>query len=131
MRFGSEGTEVDNISQGGFFVSINYENGTLFKYGKTNLIHEGKLLEKHPDTDFIFKNFKIPFFKDSIQLVKEATLKTPGYVYAWDIAITPNGPTIIEGNNYPSFTTGELSYGGYKNRIAFKEIFNDANIKYI
>lgn len=131
MRFGSKGSEVDNISQGGFFVSINYESGTLFKYGKTNLIHEGKLLAKHPDTGFTFENFKIPFFEESIKLVKEATLKTPGYVYAWDIGITPYGPTIIEGNNYPSFTTGELSYGGYKNRIAFKEIFNEANIKYL
>ena len=131
MRFGSQGSQVDNISQGGFFVDINSNTGTLFKHGRTNLIHEGKLLPTHPDTGFVFEGFKIPFFEDCLKLVEEAAKKTSGYVFAWDIVITPNGPTLLEGNNYPSFTTGELSYGGYKNKEAFKEIFQAANIKYL
>ena len=37
-------------------------------------------------------------------MVKEAALKIPELRYiGWDIAITDNGPVLIEGNEYPSY----------------------------
>ena len=32
----------------------------------------------------------------------------------WDIAITPNGPFVIEGNHNTGLMMTEVGYGGYK-----------------
>ena len=123
MRFGSGGSHVDNVNQGGFYVNIDFENESLVKYAETNLVLGAKILDKHPDTDTPFENFKIPFFKEAIELVKKASLYFPTYIQAWDVVITPEGPILLEGNNFPSMITGEYSYGGYKNKPAiFKEL---------
>jgi hypothetical protein len=127
MRFGSGSSHVDNTNQGGFYVSVNLDTGTLFKMAKTNLIFGAKDLDRHPDTKFVFEDFKIPYFEESLDLVRHACKYMPGFVGAWDIAITPIGPTIIEGNHRPSFLTGEWSYHGYKNKPIFKEIFSLVN----
>jgi len=116
MRFGSGGNYVDNVNQGGFYVSVNLEKGTLAKYAETNLVLGAKILDKHPDTQTPFEDFKIPYFKEALELVKKATLYFPTYIQAWDVVITPDGPILLEGNNFPSMITGEYSYGGYKNK---------------
>lgn len=130
MRFGSGDSFLDNISQGGFYVNVNLDRGTFQKYGLTNMIHGGKAFTSHPDTGFEFEDFKIPYFSESVELVKKAARCLSNFVNSWDIAITQEGPILIEGNNHPSFLTGEYSYGGYKNKPVFKEIFEEIkNIK--
>jgi hypothetical protein len=54
----------------------------------------------HPITGVEIIGFKIPYWKESIQMAKDAALynkKTRSI--GWDIAITDNGPDLIEGNN--------------------------------
>lgn len=60
--------------------------------------------EEHPLTHYKFKNAKIPFVKEALEMCKKAALKVPEVRYVgWDVAITPNGPIIMEGNEYPSY----------------------------
>lgn len=98
LRLGGHGSVVDNMSAGGLGVGIN-EDGTLKKYG---FLHNkyGTKTTKHPDTGIEFSSFKIPYFKEAIELVKE-THKKFYYVPAvgWDVCITEDGPIIIEGND--------------------------------
>ena len=123
MRFGSGGSVVDNVNQGGFYVSVNLDNGTLTEYGETNLILGAKLMDKHPDSGYPFKDFKIPYFQEALDLVNKAAFSIPAYIQAWDVVFTPSGPILLEGNNYPSMITGEYSYGGYRNKPeVFKEL---------
>ncbi len=60
---------------------------------------------KHPVTNYEFKSIKIPFMKETINLCKKAALLVPNIRFiGFDIAITRNGPEIIEVNPYPCYT---------------------------
>ena len=42
-------------------------------------------------------------------MVKQAAMEEPRMRYlGWDVAITPDGPAIIEGNNYPGYDFSQL-----------------------
>lgn len=89
---------VDNWAAGGLAIGIQ-KNGYLKKYGFFKPKY-GTKTDRHPDTNIVFQDFKIPFFQDSLDLAIRAhrffyNIETIG----WDIAITPNGPTIIEAND--------------------------------
>ena len=59
---------------------------------------------EHPITHFPFKDTDIPYMKEAISMVSEAALLIPEIRYVgWDVAITPTGPCLIEGNFYPSY----------------------------
>ena len=65
---------------------------------KKNIYYE------HPMTKTKIVGFKIPKYKEAIKLVKIAAKVIPEIRYVgWDIAITKDGPVIMEGNEYPSY----------------------------
>lgn len=66
---------------------------------------DGISYEKHPTTNYNLKEFKkIPFVPEADKMVMEAALQIPDIRYVgWDVAITPTGPCVIEGNEYPSY----------------------------
>lgn len=98
IRMGNSGNVVDNFNHGGLLTTID-EDGVIRKPAIDKL---GNVYEKHPYTGTELINYKIPFFDEAIEYVKKLALHTPqvGYI-AWDIAITENGPTVIEGNAFP------------------------------
>ena len=60
--------------------------------------------EEHPMAKIKFSTVKVPFVKESFEMALKAALVVPEMRYVgWDIAITPNGPVIMEGNEYPSY----------------------------
>ena len=53
--------------------------------------------------------FKIPKYKEVIELAKKASLVVDEVRYVgWDIAVTDKGPVIIEGNEYPGHDIYQL-----------------------
>lgn len=78
------------------------EDGTL---ASKIIDDDGKEYKKHPLTDYdLTKLKKLPYIKESYDLVIKAAKLIPEIRYiGWDIALTDNGPTIIEGNEYPSY----------------------------
>ncbi|KKK41065.1 hypothetical protein LCGC14_2862780, partial [marine sediment metagenome] len=128
MRFGSGGKVVDNVSSGGFFVPIDQQKGTLKEKATQGMIHGGKAFDQHPDTHFVFKDFEVPFFKEACDLARKLTQYIPNRLSGWDIAITLDGPVVVEGNNTPGITVGEVAYGGYVKHPLYKELI--ANTKY-
>src|SRR5690554_2701175 len=59
LRVGRDGNIVDNSGAGGLFSHINIDDGAI----DTNFFdNNGKTFEKHPDTKFKIKGFKIPNF---------------------------------------------------------------------
>ena len=122
FRVGTGGAVVDNTSSGGLFIGIDHKTGTLQNEGFRNLEFGGAVLTKHPDTNIEFLGFKIPYYEEACELVKKATTAIPNRLIGWDVAITPTGPTIIEGNEHPDLYAADLAYGGLLNNEQIRRI---------
>lgn len=97
MRFGREGSIVDNAGQGGVFVSIDYESGEII----TDAFDEkGNVFPSHPDSKVRFRGFRIPRWEELKGIVEKAHLALPDdQVYvAFDFALSERGWCIVEGN---------------------------------
>lgn len=125
MRFGSGKSVIDNVSSGGLYVTVNMEKGTLTKNGTTSLLSGAHKYPFHPTTNFEFMDFQIPFFQEALDLCQKFAQHIPNRIIGWDVAITPNGPIIIEGNHNVDIFLGEFSYNGFKNKPIYKEILQE------
>lgn len=108
---------ADNTSAGGLALGIN-DNGSLYENGMLKPQY-GTILSSHPDTGVVFKEFKIPFYKEAVELVCRAhrffyNVKSIG----WDVAISENGPVIIEGNDNWEITSIQAIYGGKRKQLS-------------
>lgn len=112
IRFGVGDSFVDNASSGGFLVGINLEDGTLKKNGYFLLEYGGAVIDRHPNSGFVFEGFSVPFFKEACEEVINAVKILPNRWIGWDVALTPNGPTIVEANSSPHMLMSEQANGG-------------------
>ena len=89
-------TTVDNVHLGGICALVDLKTGVVF----------GKAVDKHfkqyvihPITHKQIIGLRIPMWNQVKQLALQAAEITPKMKYSsWDIAITPDGPVMIEGN---------------------------------
>lgn len=98
LRLGANGSVVDNWAHGGVAVGVN-EDGTLKKWAFFKPGY-GTKTDRHPNTGVLFEGYQLPYWNEVVTLVKEthkklACIPTVG----WDIAITEDGPLVIEGND--------------------------------
>ena len=93
---GAHGTDCSNWHYGGVAVNIQ-KDGRLDKYGYCKI---DKRITAHPDSKIIFDGYKIPFFDEAVKLAINASQHFYGFCsIGWDVAITEDGPTLIEGND--------------------------------
>ena len=72
----------------------------------------GAEVEKHPDTDEKLIDMSMPHWSDALALAKSAaSLFKRVNVIGWDIAITTDGPVIVEGNTNPDHGLYQLANG--------------------
>lgn len=121
LRVGLNGNYVDNLSQGGLIIGIDLKTGKLNKYGFQRPEFGGRR-DAHPDTGIVFDGFIIPFFKEAMEkaLYFHSLLKDIHSI-GWDIAITPDGPIFIEGNDNWEITISQAANRGLKKE--FEEDF--------
>ncbi|SNY99615.1 sugar-transfer associated ATP-grasp domain-containing protein [Flagellimonas pacifica] len=124
MRFGAGGSIIDNRSKGGFFISVNRDNGKLLKSGFQKMKYGGAEFTSHPDTGFLFEGYDIPFYSEAKQLALDMSSLIPNKLVGWDIAITPSGPIVIEGNHDTNITMSEVNYGGYLKHPVVRELLD-------
>ncbi|WP_394749710.1 sugar-transfer associated ATP-grasp domain-containing protein [Spongiimicrobium salis] len=122
MRFGIAGSIQDNASTGGFCVPISLEKGTLGPYGEQLMKYGGEVFTQHPNTGYLLNGFEIPFFQEACALVKKGCLAFNCRILGWDIAVTPNGPIVIEANHNLALFISDKMYGGLKKHPLFDEI---------
>ena len=98
QKFGNEGRIVDNY---GLHGPIDLDTGEFLFQAHPGETLSDVLYDKHPYTGKDLIGFKTPCFKEAKEMVLKAALVVPQIRYVgWDVAITPNGPAIIEGNDY-------------------------------
>lgn len=117
LRVGTNGKSVDNWAVGGLAVMINLKESCLGKYGfyKPSF---GTKVNMHPDTKVIFDGYKIPFLLEAIEQVKFLhSFLTDIHSIGWDIAITDNGPCIIEGNDNWEISLVQICSHGLKDEF--------------
>ena len=122
MRFGVGGSVVDNKSSGGLYVVVDQAQACLGSIARTELTTGSTDFSKHPDTGIIFANYKIPYFSEARTFCEQLASLLPNRFTGWDIAITADGPMLVEANANPNLTLGELEHGGYLQYPVFQKI---------
>lgn len=97
IKFGRGKTMVDNVDKGAMMAAIDDKGtvGPLVRYSSSKL----EYVDRHPDTNAQIAGLQLPYFSEAIDLARAAQLRLPQLrSLGFDIAITANGPVIIEGN---------------------------------
>ena len=106
LRIGN-GKVMDNVDCGGMAARINLESGKLLTVGADK---QGNTFIKHPITNTSIIGFQIPYWEEAKKICLEAAQLIPQMRFiAWDVAITENGPTFIEGNSFPSHAVPQFA----------------------
>ena len=97
LKIGNGGV-IDNFSNGGMYTFVNDE-GKVFAPA---IDRDDNIYKIHPISHKEIVDFTVPMFDKAIELVKECAKVVPeiGYV-GWDVAISKEGPVIVEGNCFP------------------------------
>lgn len=99
FRVGNSPRPVDNFNSGGVVVPVDRDTGVILTSARDKA---GTFYERHPATGTRFQGFQLPLWPEILDFVKRAAQVVPSVRYvAWDVAITPTGPAMVEGNPYP------------------------------
>lgn len=127
LRMGWEKSKpLDNFSQGGLVALIDLETGTLSEW-KTQA-ENGDLISGsiHPNSGFIVEGFTIPHW-DKIKHEMQQFLNSAIFFdcVGWDIIVTENGYSVLEGNHNPGLYTMQIFKGffsDHRNLSLYKKL---------
>ena len=107
IRMGIGQSIVDNISSGGIYCQIDLETGIVF----TPAVGEDLQTHiRHPTSGVVLPGFQIPYWEAAKAMVLSAAKVTPQTRWVgWDVAITSEGPLLVEGNTRPGPITMQLA----------------------
>lgn len=114
----SVNSSVDNLSVGSYGVNfgaaIDINTGEISKPG-VYLDATKPEVHYHPVTNTPVVGFKIPYWEECKDLAIKAAELTPGNrSIGWDIAVTNEGPVLIEGNHNWNLLSMSPGGKGYK-----------------
>lgn len=114
IRIGTGGSCTDNASAGGLCVGLNHE-GVMGSWGCRVCMVPSLVVDRHPDSGLAFNGVLVPWFKEAVKLVCRAhnCFSRRVFTVTWDVAVTPQGPLIIESNPFGGITTMQRMHGGW------------------
>lgn len=106
FRIGNHDHFVDNFNSEGMVTPVDETTGTILNKA---IDKKKNLYSQHPETGKPFIGFTFPYWEEALQMVEKAARMIPqvGYV-GWDVAFTPDGPCLVEGNNFPGHDIYQL-----------------------
>lgn len=126
LRVGIGEAYVDNASLGGIFVTYDIDKNKLGAVAYQLFKNGAKSFAKHPVSNFIFKDASLPFNEEVRSLVTNAAESFEDIdLIGWDVALTQDGPVIIEGNDNPHIVGVQITAHGLLNNHVYTEIFKD------
>jgi len=106
-------------------VAYDINTGKLGNIGYTTFQNGGRYFREHPDTKFKFEGASLLFSKEIKEILSEVALLFDQEIIGWDIALTQDGPSILEGNCAPGLSTLQINNRGLKSNPLYCEIFQD------
>lgn len=95
----SVNSPVDNMAAGNMAAAIDEITGIVIGPGVYSDITKGDEI-KHPVTGVQIVGFQIPFWQETLDMIKAAAVLQPqNRSIGWDVVITEKGPGLIEGNH--------------------------------
>lgn len=106
LRIGN-GKVMDNVDCGGMAARVDLNSGKLLTVAADKA---GNTFTHHPITGTPIIGFQLPYFEEAKSMCLEAMRLVPAMRYvAWDVALTKEGPTLIEGNSFPSHAVPQFA----------------------
>lgn len=100
---GTNGGITNNAHNGGIMCNLDIDKGFITGGARNP---EGVNVKIHPDNNLVLPGFQIPHWNEVKMLaIKLAEMIPQARYIGWDIAITPDGPIVIEGNTRPGQCT--------------------------
>lgn len=92
-------SSVDNLAAGNIAAPVDEKTGIVTSAGiYSDITKEDEI--NHPVTGVAIKGFQVPWWNETVAIVKKAALANIGNrSIGWDVAITDAGPELIEGNH--------------------------------
>jgi hypothetical protein len=112
LRIGLGGAVVDNGSAGGLIAGIDLETGRVRPRARQVPKFGDEWHDRHPDTGVAFGEVTVPFWTDILRLVGRASDALPLGSAGWDVAVTPDGPVLIEVNHQWDVNVMQIGWGG-------------------
>lgn len=104
-RVGSGASIMDNFHQGGMGVLIDMDRGCLVGNGFDKKVNESPTSV----TGVVFDGYPIPYWDEVKEMVCEAALVNQGVnLIGWDVALSVDGPLIIEANRGPGWDVTQV-----------------------
>jgi len=126
MKFGYNRDYVESGSKGTIYISVDMNTGSLGPFARKNFDWGGDIFIHHPDNGVKFSGFIVPHFEAAKDMAKAAAaFLLPYRLVGWDIAITEEGPILLEGNHDFGFWGAQISDGGYKKNKIFKAFYEE------
>lgn len=116
LRIPAGGNVTDNFSlgsAGNLIAAIDIDSGTLHQayFSLNRAWPTMKATDTHPDTGARITGRKVPFWNETKKILLNAQAVTPiPRTLGWDIAITADGPKIVEANSLYGTDIFQVAY---------------------
>lgn len=118
IKAGINGSFVATAAQEGFVAEIDPATGVVITDGYQET---GNTYQFHPNSGIRIKGFQVPRWNELTDMVQALMEQLPKFGYiGWDLALTPEGWCVVEGNYSGEFMYQLMNCRGY--RREFEEL---------
>jgi hypothetical protein len=115
---------ADNFAQGGVASPLDVTTGVLGPAVQKSLASAGRSLDHHPTTGARITGVTLPHYTDVFALALAAHRAFSDFPsVGWDIAVTTDGPMVIEGNFNWDVVLAQQPHGSSLAATPFAEHF--------
>ncbi len=108
---------TDNGQNGLVYAAIDLETGRLGTYAYNE---KNEKFDTHPGTNLRYDSLVLKDMHEAVEMCVQAAYYFPKCkIIGWDVALTNNGPVLIEGNSSPAITSLQRPHEGLPELISY------------
>ena len=117
--------DISNGSQDALTAVVDIRTGRVL----TDAVDQNNIVDysAHPLTGTAFRGAELPYWQECVELLRRA-VPLAGKIsnIGWDVAITENGPLIIEANTIPGFNSAQYrGFGWVTEGCGYQPLFDE------